>query len=1050
LEVWAVEEIGSEVWLATSKGAYHVKDGKANHIRISDTNPPVVQIKKLGDHVWLLGPDTDHEPFAYQVDGDTAHRVPNDKLLVRDIRMIGDRVWLVTFVSASDSAYMITAQGFDRILDRNLSIRDIKEIPAGSRQFWLTTSEGLYRVGREDQKLIWKNTTEGDVFGVTDVGGEVWFLTFGAGSAYRVEGDEPKRALEESDGVWNVLSAGGHIWLVTNKHLYRMEGNIPKRVFNENLLVSGVEEIGGEAWLATSKGAYRFVDGEPRPIHIRNPNPPIGQIKQVGQRVWLLGARSETRRLLGPAYQVSGNAAKRIPDEDLNVESIQELSGLVWLITDKGAFRVDGEKAKLVLKRNSQLNITNVSEIDGVVWLTTMTASTFFKGGSGPDYYQLHGDEVRRFPDESQAVRMVGRIGLHLWFTSGTGVYRVEGNTLKQTSTMSARVSQVSAVAGKVWWWTDQGAFRFDEDVSIQVRLRNTDSWWKSFLDTIVPGVWMDGVNSPIIRYVDAKGKDAYEESFPRQFGIIMETDRATFDARVRDGNFEPSDRSQRDLSAGRHEFRVRVRDKWGNTVDQNIDGVAIPGPAILPVLLAIFTFLSLAMVLALAPYWTFCHNLLLNPWVRKYASFGLIPLAMTVVPQVGRHVLKRYRRALLQDGEFREIQRRFVVPAEAFVPNRFSVELNQSRTLLLLGESGIGKTAFFMYLTGCYATANSTVPRGVVPVYIPLGVYQQQDPEEMFHAQLASYGQLTDKELSAWFLRQGGFVIFVDGLNEVRDQSQRDKINTFVRNHRLSNLFCISSQQSYPEFSWVQRLEMSDLSPEKLKDLLAKRLGMDRTDQVLSKFTKTTYETYRIPQDLELAIEFLEQDSDRAFPRTRRELYETILDPMTQSWADSGRPEYPDLLFARAFARLSAQDSFFDQKDDPLPDEIRASLVDKKLIVRRGDRFQFRHDLIRAYLASKHFGTRWREILALPASIDANWRSMLEFVCQDIYDCAPSEAERRSQELKNLVFAILAKNENLAMDLFKWLKRYKPSFCKEWEDEFYRGFGKATSEGSD
>jgi hypothetical protein len=59
------------------------------------------------------------------------------------------------------------------------------------------------------------------------------------------------------------------------------------------------------------------------------------------------------------------------------------------------------------------------------------------------------------------------------------------------------------------------------------------------------------------------------------------------------------------------------------------------------------------------------------------------------------------------------------------------------------------------------------------------------------------------------------------------------------------------------------------------------------------------------------------------------------------------------------------------------------------------------------------------------------------------------SEAEAHSRELKDLLLAILAKNTNLAMDLFKWLKRSKPSFSKEWEDEFYHRFGKATSVGS-
>src|SRR5262249_44087663 len=192
-----------------------------------------------------------------------------------------------------------------------------------------------------------------------------------------------------------------------------------------------------------------------------------------------------------------------------------------------------------------------------------------------------------------------------------------------------------------------------------------------------------------------------------------------------------------------------------------------------------------------------------------------------------------------------------------------------------------------------------------------------------------------------------------------------------------------------------------------------ARRLGLERAADILSKFTKATYETYRIPQDLELAVEHVEQHAERTFPRTRRELYEAILGPIIQAWNQGGRPEYAGLLFARAYVMLCSQDSIFNQKEDRLPDEIRDRLVEKRFVVRRGDRYVVRHDLIRAYLASKHFRPRWRELLPQATTVDTNWRSMLEFVLQDIYDCTPSEVQERTQELKDLLLALLDKNMN-------------------------------------
>ena len=49
-----------------------------------------------------------------------------------------------------------------------------------------------------------------------------------------------------------------------------------------------------------------------------------------------------------------------------------------------------------------------------------------------------------------------------------------------------------------------------------------------------------------------------------------------------------------------------------------------------------------------------------------------------------------------------------------------------------------------------------------------------------MFNAQLKSYGLLTDPDLNLWFLQQGGFLFFLDGLNEISHET-RQSVNRFL-----------------------------------------------------------------------------------------------------------------------------------------------------------------------------------------------------------------------------------------------------------------------------
>jgi len=454
----------------------------------------------------------------------------------------------------------------------------------------------------------------------------------------------------------------------------------------------------------------------------------------------------------------------------------------------------------------------------------------------------------------------------------------------------------------------------------------------------------------------------------------------------------------------------------------------------VLPLILSALWLTLLMAAFWLAPYNDFCHEVLMNPYVRRYGSFGVVPLILTLFPFARRHLFRRYFQAVGNDQEFSEWQTRFVMPTETFLPQRLGHDLMQKRVLLLLGESGIGKTSYFRYLTGYYAlNSNKRLPPGaVVPVFLPLKRHRDKTPEEIFAVQLAKYGDLTDSDLTGRFLLQGGFLILIDGLNEVGEKTLRDTVS-FVDKLRRANYFCMSSQVTFPDFDGIEKRKLQVLDQEKIRQLIRARLDPNKAETIINILKPDTYRLFGVPQDLEFALELVSKNSP--LPLTRTELYEATLKPAFDSWKESQLSTYEELLCHRAYEMLSTRSESFERKENPLPEEIRNTLLENKFLIPRSGQFYFRHDLIRAYLAAKYFARQWRDLLA-EAPVNDNWRSMLEFAI-----LRPMTVEGT----RDLLYALLEKESELARDLFNWMEEEHPQLTQGWANDFDRRYGKLT-----
>lgn len=464
----------------------------------------------------------------------------------------------------------------------------------------------------------------------------------------------------------------------------------------------------------------------------------------------------------------------------------------------------------------------------------------------------------------------------------------------------------------------------------------------------------------------------------------------------------------------------------------------AVSWPITAGALLILAVIVIWTIIIALAPYLLFCHKLLMNPKLRRFASLGIVPLAMFLFPFVRRHILRRYLRGLRRDIATTEWLSRYVLPSNDYKADRFGSLLKRQRKLLVLGPSGIGKTSYLKYLTASYSDKRKKDSRleNLIPVFFPLVLYQTQDLHNLFHQQLSHYGQLTDARLNNWFLKKGRFLLLIDGLNEVT-QPKRQQIASFVEQYNKTNYICFSSQESYPEFPSGEKLELIGLEPEKVREFIARRLEREKAEYVIKHFNQPAYNLYSLPQNLEFGLDIVE--CNNPLPLAKKDLYETVMAPVLKLWDQTQRTDYPVMLFSRAYDMLKAGHPFLESQNDPSKDDYLTPLLRYKVLIPYGSHYLFRHDLIRAYLANKYFASRWQDLLIKDlVTSSPGWRPMLEFVLLDF------ESQIDSREF---LFAVATKNYQLAGELYKWLSKTDPDLCSDWSDDFLKEYGKKVLE---
>lgn len=911
-----------------------------------------------------------------------------------------------------------------------------------SKEVWVGSDDGLYRI--DDALKVRKvEQSPPHLRSLASDGKYVWVSA--AEGVFRIDVENGTREQIKMPPVLiaAVNRSEGRTLLLTDAGIFLIEDVWSLPSFDEGRAdMKALAVLGGRTFLTDGAELYEFAFADNSITPLGAPPARIRDLVALGGRLWLNTDK-------GLMFYQEGGAFKTVFETTDEIKSLRVSDGDLWFIAGEAIYRVipyEGtEPTGSAKDAKREDKVHRVADLRPAGVSAAEITTVQYSGGATVGSRSPASDKPTKDGSPPNAASVYTLSTGDFWLGTSKGLYLYKNNTPpRRIPDIDLNVKAMEFTGASLWVATDRGAYMVDRDLNISFNIRSEESWWKFVAEAtwLLPNIRVSGTVHPEPGYTKTSFNNFFSIS-PKTLStdnmkVLMEMDQSDFDLALRRSADEYAlpRNVGKEIKFGTTRVYYSVRDRWGNTLNDSINVVVIPGPFLFTLLVALLWLLSLAVIIYLAPRNMACHQLLMNRNVRKWGYFILAPIAITIVTPVRRHVLSRYFNALGADKDFKNAVKSYVLPSDEFKPERFRAMLEEHGKVYLLGQSGIGKTAYFKFLVGSYTGAGSRRRyRRLPPVFLPLVRYKGSSPALMLHSQLFRYGDFTDEEIVNGFLDRGGFIFFLDGLNEI-DSATRDALSQFVEKYGTSNYFFFSSQEDFPEFPG-ERVFLKSLSKEKVEELLRMRLAERQAEAAIESLTDAAHEIYKIPQDLEMAIELLKRSGPpKGLPQTRESLYAESLDPVFSAWEARGRSTYKVDLFRRAYEMLNLTESSFSTQAGSIVSEMVNDLEKAGFIDKTPDKSVFRHEQIQAFLASKYFAPRWRSLIK-EAKVDYGWKSTLEFTFQEL------EAEN---DFKDLFFALIDKDYVVATDIFRRLKNVYPAKFEGWQNRFHEKLGEAVT----
>ncbi|WP_093139727.1 ligand-binding sensor domain-containing diguanylate cyclase [Pseudoxanthomonas sp. GM95] len=467
------------LWLSDSRGnvSRYTPDGKLKIWPRPAAVPEVLIPAMAMDHrgnLWMLFEGRGLAQLT--PDGRTLYEAPKDDSPLRTAytRMVidaRDRIW----VGSNEGLVIRDPDGTVHAASKDYGL------PAGfawpymapDGTLWVVAQDCLYRLEGEALVMVHQLPDAGRLTALLeDRHGDLWIGTESIGvlraGKYGIEHLSSGLPLPRGRITSLKEDAEGSVWVGANGGLFRLRETLFTNTTARDGLGSDyvravLQDVGGDLWVGNSTGLDR-IGPERRISHVDLPTstgkPPsvLSLAQQRDGTLWIGTANDGLyRRAPDGAVQRYG-AEQGLAAGTVRGVSVG-LDGVVWLATQRGVARVDGDRVVSPPGVPQTLTTAVYSEA-GAVWVGTLEGALV-----------LRGDQVQSLPLEAlgggRTVFGFIRLGDAMWMSTDRGLYRVRGGKLarvglEQGVPVDAVFQLIPDRDGHLWLTSNRGVLRTD------------------------------------------------------------------------------------------------------------------------------------------------------------------------------------------------------------------------------------------------------------------------------------------------------------------------------------------------------------------------------------------------------------------------------------------------------------------------------------------------------------------------------------------------------------------------------------------------------------
>ena len=888
---------------------------------------------------------------------------------------------------------------------------EIYELYEAKGSILVGASNGLFRLEGNELKAIAADQNTGGVSSFYN--GRGTLFVGASNGAFRLDNDKLTRIPADRDtgAVYGYYDANGIILVRTANGLFRLDGDKLTRITADHKTgaIFGFYAASGSVLVGTYNGLFRLDANKLTQIAVDRPTGRINEFNNANGTLFVAGVAG--------VFRLEKDKLARIPvDKDTgSINELYDVNGTLFVAAVKGVF---------CLQKNRLTRIAADQDTDQVYGFYNANGTLLVKTFNG--LFRLDGDRLKN---------VVGRQALgavtNLYNANGTllvgatnGLFRLDGN----------KVTQIAAdqVSDAVYGFYDtkhtllvrakNGLFRLDIDPwanaivtpdrlseDVPVRTLTTLKW-------TVKHACAFGLTQHEIRIVpDLDSSKAWEVTIKHVSGateveatgaFLTKNDTAyhvQLELKEDTGKFVPVGKHVSLLVGWTFYDYVEYYGWWA-------------------ILIVSATYVASFLLLIIGARWSaLCWRIVTDPvWNKLQIGFYF---ALRYAGPLQRWVMARWFDEV-RKGTSREpyLPMTLGTDDEEATARRSTDLLEHDaewRRLWIQGNPGMGKTAMVRYLQSqFFAGEDLPTLRGAfkrfrcVPIIVSLREYRHvafdpSHPEDW----VISVARMAASALGVTFegdgpfrsmIKSGCFLLILDGANEVE---RDDAIDLFARSAPKTRILVTS--QVPKEGSYFANLHLPRTITDEVEPLLRLFLGQEAGERTFASIRATPLlSAIQSGYDVRLIANLIEtQGSHVVIPTDRLGLYQLILSTIH---LPDGTQFPEENLCKAAWAMWCDGDRNLEIGKhiaaDLLPPLVREG--QKVLRTLDGQRFEFRHDLMRAYLAA-----RWA------AHHEANPEGLLEHK-KAIWRLSYKEQDEVWSFFADMV---LATNLPLAIKLWKW-----------------------------